>query len=376
MKPPVSELNVISFEVPYPADYGGVIEVYARLQALHQIGVKVHLHCFVSHKEPHPHLQEICHAVNYYPRKKGWLSHFSLLPYIVKSRAASGMLSNLLSNQAPILFEGLHSTFLIHLPTLQDRRMFIRMHNVESSYYRYLSLQSRDLFKKWYYRLEAWKLKRYENGLNAAHTLLMINKAEMETLRNNKARLRYLPAFHPFLPVEPMPKAMDFALYHGNLQVEENQRAVSFLLECFSELQVELIIAGRLPSVELKKKINDLSNIKLLENPSERKLNELIHTARLICLPTFQPTGIKIKLLKSLIEGNQVIANSDMLHGSGLETFCEVAETKAEWLTKIPYLMKSNLNKEEIRQRQQEVYKMYDPLKNAKLLMEWFAQAQ
>ena len=29
-------IHVVSFNVPYPADYGGVIDVYFRLQALHR----------------------------------------------------------------------------------------------------------------------------------------------------------------------------------------------------------------------------------------------------------------------------------------------------------------------------------------------------
>ena len=39
-------LHVISFDVPVPANYGGVIDVYYKLKALHLQGVKIHLHCF------------------------------------------------------------------------------------------------------------------------------------------------------------------------------------------------------------------------------------------------------------------------------------------------------------------------------------------
>ena len=39
-------LHVVSFQVPFPADYGGVIEVFYKLRALKQAGVDVILHCF------------------------------------------------------------------------------------------------------------------------------------------------------------------------------------------------------------------------------------------------------------------------------------------------------------------------------------------
>ena len=33
-------LNIVSFNIPYPANYGGVIDVYYKLEALRACGVK------------------------------------------------------------------------------------------------------------------------------------------------------------------------------------------------------------------------------------------------------------------------------------------------------------------------------------------------
>ena len=35
-------LHIISFDVPYPANYGGVIDVFYKLKALHAEGIKIH----------------------------------------------------------------------------------------------------------------------------------------------------------------------------------------------------------------------------------------------------------------------------------------------------------------------------------------------
>ena len=39
-------LNVIALNIPYPANYGGVIDIYYKLVALHLNGVRIVLHCF------------------------------------------------------------------------------------------------------------------------------------------------------------------------------------------------------------------------------------------------------------------------------------------------------------------------------------------
>ena len=40
------KLNVVSFDIPYPPDYGGVIDIYYKIKALNSAGIKIHLHCF------------------------------------------------------------------------------------------------------------------------------------------------------------------------------------------------------------------------------------------------------------------------------------------------------------------------------------------
>jgi hypothetical protein len=39
-------LHIICLNVPFPVDYGGVFDLFYKLPALHDQGVKIHLHCF------------------------------------------------------------------------------------------------------------------------------------------------------------------------------------------------------------------------------------------------------------------------------------------------------------------------------------------
>ena len=60
---------MISFDIPYPPNYGGVVDVFYKLKALSQCGVKIILHCFEYGRSHSEKLNELCAEVNYYPRK-------------------------------------------------------------------------------------------------------------------------------------------------------------------------------------------------------------------------------------------------------------------------------------------------------------------
>ena len=65
-------LHVVSFDVPFPANYGGIIDVFYRIKTLSESGVKIHLHCFeYSRNRIRPkELEDICFSVDYYQRKE------------------------------------------------------------------------------------------------------------------------------------------------------------------------------------------------------------------------------------------------------------------------------------------------------------------
>src|ERR1035438_1105799 len=121
-----SHLHVVSFDVPYPPSYGGVIDVYFKLKALSEAGVKIHLHCFEYGRAIADELGRICESVNYYKRKNGIQYLFSPLPYIAVTRSNTGLIENLLKDRHPILFEGLHCCYHLGDLRLSDRKKMVR----------------------------------------------------------------------------------------------------------------------------------------------------------------------------------------------------------------------------------------------------------
>jgi hypothetical protein len=56
----ISAINIVAFDVPFPANYGGVIDVFHKIKTFNQLGVKVHLHCFEYGRGNQPELEQYC----------------------------------------------------------------------------------------------------------------------------------------------------------------------------------------------------------------------------------------------------------------------------------------------------------------------------
>ncbi len=314
-------INIISFDVPFPANYGGVIDVYYKLVWLKKVGVKVHLHCFTYGREASKELEALCEKVYYYPRKTGTLSFLSSLPYNVKSRQSVELEKNLLSNDFPILFEVLHTCYLLNDKRFKDRKKIYRHSNIEHEYYAELSKSERNIFKKVYLRIESRKLKKFEPVIDFADVILAVNDNDANYFKQHypKVKTLYLPSFHANEEVKIKSGKGNYVLYHGNLSISENyESAVWLIRNVFCESNQKIIIAGLNAPVFLKNIISEYKNIELVENPSQQKMGELIENAHTHCLHTFQGTGLKLKLLNVLFTGRFVICNKEMIKGTQL----------------------------------------------------------
>ena len=350
----MNSINIISFDVPYPANYGGVIDVFYKIKAFYDQGINVHLHCYEYGRGKQKELENYCESVTYYKRKTGAASFLSKMPYIVKSRADKTLKENLLKNDFPILFEGLHTCFLLSDDALKNRFKIVRNHNIEHHYYNHLAKAEKNDFRKRYFKTEAKRLKQFERILKHADLSLAISESDLAYFKKTYRTINnsYAPAFHPNQTVKINTLKGNYALYHGNLSVSENTNAVKFLIKkVFNDLSVPLIIAGLNPSKEIKNLIESNPQISLVANPSDKKLNELIANAQVNLLYTEQATGLKLKLLNVLFNGKHCLANNLILEGSNLKICCAVANTESEYKTTILELMQQGFTLEQIEQR-------------------------
>ncbi len=362
-------LHIISFNVPDPPDYGGVIDVFYKIKALTDLGIKVHLHCFHYGREKSDALDQMCHKVYYYPRKKFYQAIYSNVPYIVGSRQNDELLSNLTADNYPVMFEGLHTCFYLKHPALKNKHKAVRMHNVEWDYYRSLKEAESNYLIKFYLNQESKKLKKFEEDLNNADSIFAISKNDYEYLRQTYENILYISAFHNNQEVSSKTGKGDFVLYQGNLSVAENNQAAMFIAKKIAlGMPYKFVFAGKNPTTALKKEIKTIPNIELIENPAFERMEQLMRDAQINLLLTFQSTGIKLKLLNSLYRGRHVIVNGKMVNQTGLEKLCVVEDNPKATQKLITELMNTPFPDEQIQARKQLLEDGFSNRHNALLI--------
>lgn len=316
-------LHIISFNVPYPPDYGGVIDVFNKITALHAAGVKIHLHCFQYGRHEAPELNAYCAEVHYYQRLPMWRGFFSRKPFLVATRRSQQLKKRLLQDSYPILFEGLHACDLLDDEAFASRLKLVRMHNNEPVYYKTLAQRERNWFRKTYFLAEASRLSRFEQVLKHAQRILCISPYETDHYILRFPQSIYVSAFHGHQQITSQVGRGNFVLYHGNLSVNENAEAVRFILhEIWTDLQIPLIIVGADPDEHLVTLIAKYPQVTLIKDPTHDTLQQLISDAHIHLLPAMQQTGIKLKLLNAIFNGRFCLTNRNMIEHTGLEPYC------------------------------------------------------
>jgi glycosyltransferase involved in cell wall biosynthesis len=364
------DLHIVSFDVPYPPSYGGVIDVYYKIQAFHELGVRIHLHTFQYGRERSKILDDLCEKVYYYSRKSNLRSLFSRQPLIVKSRSNSNLILRLKKDQFPILFEGLHTTGPLRGNAFSDRMTLVRTHNIEHDYYNGLALSEKNLFKKWFFKFESKKLKKFESILSQSKVILAISPYEQKHF--SKYRItEYIPVFHGNSEVVNLSIKGEKILYHGDLRVSDNIRSCEFLIEIFKGLDFTLTIAGACLTPDLAQKVDRQSNVEFvqLESGDQSQLKKLFEITHINILPTFQKTGIKLKLIHALFASRFTLVNIPMIEDTGLESLCTIANDISEFQKEIKRLMDTPYD-DQIRLTRIEHLSGFNNLDNAKKIID------
>lgn len=368
------KLHIVSFDIPFPADYGGAVDVFYKIKALADAGVEIYLHCYEYGRARSTELEKYCKQVWYYPRQTGIKGISATLPYIVYSRRDAKLLERLTEIDAPILFEGVHSTYYLSHPALKNRFKAIRIHNIEHAYYQELYKKETTFTKKYYYKAEAALLKTYEAKLQAANAFfpLSITDTDFFSARYPQALHQFIGPFQQYNEVQSKAGTGTgaYCLYHGNLGHAENTEAALFLLkEVAPHLTMPIIIAGRNPTDEIRQACKKTKDCKLVANPSAGEMETLISGAQVHVLPTFQATGMKLKLLHALFKGRHVVVNKTMLHGTGLDKICIVADSAGQMIEEINKAAREPFTADDIHKRAEVLLKQYSNTENAAKLI-------
>lgn len=220
---------------------------------------------------------------------------------------------------------------------------------------------------------ESILLKKYEYAIAKKTLFIAVSKTDAAYYRDKfGANASHLPVFIPWNEIKDCSTQGCFCLYHGNLAINENEKAAEWLLNnVFNNLDIPFVIAGKSPSLSLQLLAKNHPNTCITGTPGEKEMDDLISKAHVHILPSFNQTGVKLKLLNALFNGRHCIVNKNGACGSGAETLCHVAETAEEFKSALKKLFEMPYTAADREERKTVLAGYYDNEKNASKLIEW-----
>lgn len=368
------KLHILCFTVPFPVDYGGVVDLFYMLPALQKAGIRIHLHCFDYGRGKQDSLLSYCEKVDYYSRNRGHKGISSRLPYIVASRNNVQLIDNLLADDAPILMHGIHCSFLLTDERFRNRNCHIRLHNTEYIYYHHLALHTSSWLKKLYYEIESRLLKKFEQQFASRASIIAVAEQDITHYQQkfSSTRIKHLPVFLPEWTVSGALGMGNYCLYHGDLQVASNEKAATLLLnKVFNKINIPLVIAGRNPSDKLIQLAHRNPHTCIVANPTDAEMEDMIARAHIHILPMLVPTGIQLKWLHAIFHGRHIITFSEHIQQHPLAATSYNASTVHALSSLVTQLYHQPFTREEQQGREKLLQEIFHADKQAQQLIQY-----
>ena len=361
------KIHFVSMDVPFPPNYGGIIDVFYKLKAFHQLGVKVYLHVYGSASEGIEDLKQFAEEVYYYPIKKNPFYFLNPKPFSVKSRNGKALLKNIKKVKAPIFFESFRTTDFLSIDELNDYPKYLRLHNIEQKYFEGLANSESDKVKQMMYNLESNKYVKYEQIISKMDEVFTLSKAEQDYTFKKYKKGKFIPVFHGN---ETLPELEDFGkfvLYHGDLRIADNCKVVEYLIDVFKESEYPLVIASSIKEEWVKGKINAYQNIKFVKLKNFSHLLELFQDAHINIAWSFQESGTKLKVVNALFNSRFSVINKNIIDDEKIASLCYEANNTLEILHCVDQLMQKPFKP---NKKYKEILENYlNDKKNAELIL-------
>lgn len=359
-------IHIISFDNPYPPVYGGAIDVFYKLRALHGVGYKIYLHCYTDKPvEDFSELGRFVEQVYFYERKKKGHKLFALSPFSVASRYNEALVENLRTIDAPLLFEGLQSTYLLQKHTFGARKKYLRLMNLESNYFGGLRRSENNPAKKIILGIESLKYALYQKMIGQFDAVFTLSLFETDYVGKFYRNAHYVPVFHGNDTVAHLAGFGKYAFYHGDLRMADNRRAAQFLIRVFKQIpDYPLVIASNRGKRMVKREIGDSANISHTTIRNQQHLDQMMAEAHISVMLSFQQSGTKLKSVNSLYKSRHCIINANMVDDENIRALCTMAETEEAFIAAIRKL--KNEPYSDFEKRRQVLGEVMDDEQNAR----------
>ncbi len=378
-KPPAASkaILILSFDTPWPVDYGGIYDVIGRAHefqragyAVDYVGVTLDTRRLkdysIGHAEPRSPFRRVYIL-------RGYLRPWSVLTTTPASASARNVdipleLRNYLLSQTYAFVLVDHIKMVPFAGTISralnmDYRL--RMHNDEVEYYASVARRETRRLRAATLWLESLKYRFYQKKVlrrKLFSCVYYISPRDMQKFFGiSEARQAVLPVVADFSlgrlrPVDDALGAIDF-LYVANLELEENVQGLLCALQFLHSNGIQrhsLLVCGRCRSAERRTAIvktfafHEFCEIRFNVSPAE--LDAAYAKAKFFLNFAVSSGGIKTKLIDALARGIVVITNELGIQGSGLDAACIIASRSTA-----PVIQKALTNRTEYQKLKAQV---------------------
>lgn len=349
------KILIVSSRVPWPLRDGGAIASYQMLKGLKDQGNDITLFALNTRKhfatvetinEHFAFCNVHTHPVDTSPRAFSAVMHLLRnVSYNISrfdSAPAVERLRDLLKKESfeLVLFDGLYSTPLLKaIETDNSVIKVLRQHNVEYRIWEKLSQSESGLLKRWYYRILAGQLKKYETGiLNSFDAILPITNEDEEEMRKYCSHQTFFTCEVgvEMQEEEFIHKPDNMRFFHiGSMEWIPNRNGVEWLIR-----EVWPVVITSLPTAEMHLAGKGLSisdaafqGNGIVNHGEVASATEFMKSNGIMCIPLFSGGGIRVKLLEALAMCIPVVATPIAAAGVDLQNRKDlyIAETATEF---------------------------------------------
>jgi hypothetical protein len=385
-------LQLVLFDLPIAPLYGGTAEVDYKIRALLDLGLELHIHAWVSPTLDRqlrsgaralPDWHHRVATLRWYPRPMALRTWLSARPHAVASRSGTALNKALAQGPRDILLEGWQVSACMAAPALGHHRFWVRSHNRESQYYRMQALSANGFFKKIYYNIESFRWRRMERWVSHSGShqplagVLSLCPLETRLYQNEGLNAFYVPAFVRLAPskvgpaIERQQVAAPFLLYHGRLDIPDNQQAVQNVLRLASQCpEFSWVVAGSKASSTLIRQMQAMPALQWVDTPDDKTLDALVQNAAVHVIPSKGRAGLRLKMIHALMGTGHVLVHRDAVEGLPWARWVTTVNHDGDWAQGLRLAMAKPLDGWQLEQRHREIRDHFDPNQNAGLLCE------
>lgn len=372
----MSNILFLTHIYPYPPNDGGRIVTYNTLKVLEKNGHKINLISFIDpnkeEKYEFPNTEQHLVSKSYQNSKLALLLNLiEKMPFTMKKYKDSKIeekIKNILisKNVDFIILDHLHMAYYVEIikKVKPDIPVYLRQHNIESMIMERAYEKEKNIFKKFYLKVQYKKLKKYEAEVceKMDHIFVItdedkkalgdlnskVNKNEITVVKAGVDIVNYKP-----LQIERDKNNIKNIVFLGAMNWLPNENGILwFVDEVMPELMdkindLKLYIVGKNPTEKIRNlKSRYPNNIIVTGFVEDDK--EYIARADVFIVPLFIGGGMRLKILNALAMKKAIVTTKIGAEGINLENSYIIADTANEFITSIKLILEQDEYRESL----------------------------